>query len=199
MISGGSKLAQKSKKPGMIGWERWSTGNCARDLKFDHTTKWYMHKPEEPVLENATHEIIWDFEMQRDPLIPIRSPDLVIIFFLKREPALKWILLFQRTIDWKVFGPCQRIKKNNWGIKGIKLYQLWLMHSERSPRNPEKGQKELRISQINHPEYNFVEIDNNSRDKVKLAVNLTPLSDQNTILLRSARILETGLLAGIRW
>ena len=39
----------------MTGWEKSSTGNCARKIKFDHTTKWYMHKPES-VLENETHK-----------------------------------------------------------------------------------------------------------------------------------------------
>ena len=30
-----------------------------KKLKFDYTTKWYMHKPES-VLENEMHKIIWD-------------------------------------------------------------------------------------------------------------------------------------------
>ena len=37
-----------------------------KKLKFDHTTKWYMHKPES-VQDNETHEILWDFEIQTDP------------------------------------------------------------------------------------------------------------------------------------
>ena len=31
-------------------------------LKFDLTTKWYMHKLEY-VIENYTHQILWDFEL----------------------------------------------------------------------------------------------------------------------------------------
>ena len=34
-------------------------------IKFDHTDKLYMHKPE-TVFENETHKIIWDFEIQMD-------------------------------------------------------------------------------------------------------------------------------------
>ena len=34
-----------------------------------------MHKPES-VLENETHEILWDFEIQTDHLISARRTDL---------------------------------------------------------------------------------------------------------------------------
>ena len=47
-------------------------------LKFDQITKWYMHKTEF-VLENEIHKIPFDFEIQTDPLIPVRRPDLVVI------------------------------------------------------------------------------------------------------------------------
>ena len=47
-----------------------------KKLKFDHTNKWYMHNPE-PVQENATHKVLWDFEIQTDHLISARRPDLV--------------------------------------------------------------------------------------------------------------------------
>ena len=35
---------------------------CKR-LKFGHTTKWYIHKPDS-VLENDKYKILWDFEIQ---------------------------------------------------------------------------------------------------------------------------------------
>ena len=37
-----------------------------------------MLKPES-VLENETHKILWDFEMQTDNPIPARRPDLLLI------------------------------------------------------------------------------------------------------------------------
>ena len=37
-----------------------------------------MHHPE-PVLENETHKIPWDFEIETDHLISARRPDLVIV------------------------------------------------------------------------------------------------------------------------
>ena len=48
-----------------------------KKLNFNHT-KWYTHKPES-VLENETHKILWDFEIQTDHLITARRPDLVLI------------------------------------------------------------------------------------------------------------------------
>ena len=37
-----------------------------------------MHNPA-PVLENATHKLLWDFNIQKDHLISARRPDLIII------------------------------------------------------------------------------------------------------------------------
>ena len=44
---------------------------CKR-LKFDHTTKWYLHEPES-VLENETHKILSEFGVKLDhPISVIR-------------------------------------------------------------------------------------------------------------------------------
>ena len=40
-------------------------------FEFDHTNKWYMHNPES-VLENKTHKILLDFEIQTDYQISAR-------------------------------------------------------------------------------------------------------------------------------
>ena len=50
-----------------------------KKFKFDHSNKWYMHKPG-PVLENDTHKLLWDFNIQTDHLIPARRSDLKLIF-----------------------------------------------------------------------------------------------------------------------
>ena len=47
-------------------------------LKFDHKNKWYVNNPES-VLENETHKLPWDFEIQKDHQISARRPDLNII------------------------------------------------------------------------------------------------------------------------
>ena len=56
----------------IIHWE------MCRKFQFDQTNKWYMHNPA-PVLENDTHKLLWDFDIQMDHLIPARRPDLIII------------------------------------------------------------------------------------------------------------------------
>ena len=42
-----------------------------------------MHKPA-PVLENDSHKLLWDFNIQTDHLIPARRLDLIIINKRKR-------------------------------------------------------------------------------------------------------------------
>ena len=77
IISECSKLAQEYKARHdwvgkVIHWE------MCRKFKYHHTNKWYMHNPA-PVLENDTHKLLWDFDIQTDHLIPTRRPDLIII------------------------------------------------------------------------------------------------------------------------
>ena len=78
IISECSKLAQRNCKSRhdwigkVVHWE------MCKKFKFNHTNKWYMHNPA-PVLENATHKLLWDFNIQTDHLIPARRPDLIII------------------------------------------------------------------------------------------------------------------------
>ena len=36
-----------------------------KKFKFDHTYKWYMYNPAS-VLENDTHKLLWDFDIQTD-------------------------------------------------------------------------------------------------------------------------------------
>ena len=78
MISECSKLAQKEYKARndwvgqVIHWEMWEK------FKFDHVNKRYMHNPA-PVIENDTHKLLWDFNIQTDHLISARRPDLIII------------------------------------------------------------------------------------------------------------------------
>ena len=83
IISECSKLAQKeyNARHNWVGrgihWEMW------RKFKFDRTNKWHMHNPA-PVLENDSHKLLWDINIQTDHLIPARRPDLIIINKRKR-------------------------------------------------------------------------------------------------------------------
>ena len=76
----------------VIHWE------LCKKMKFDHTTKWYMHKPES-VLENEPHKILWNFEIQTHYLIPARRPDLVII---KKKGRTCCIVNFAIPADHRV-------------------------------------------------------------------------------------------------
>ena len=49
-----------------------------KKFHFDLTNKWYMDNLA-TVLENATHKLLWDFDLHTDHLIPGRRPDLIII------------------------------------------------------------------------------------------------------------------------
>ena len=66
------RMQQISTDSKVIHWK------MCKKFKFDHTNKWYMHKPA-PVLENEMHKLLWDFNIQTDHLIPARRPDLIII------------------------------------------------------------------------------------------------------------------------
>ena len=97
VISECSKLAQKEYKARhdwvgkVIHWE------MRKKFEFDHRNKWYMHNPA-TVIENDTHKLQWDFNIQTDHLIPTRRPDLIIINNKKkREFAKLSTLLSQQT------------------------------------------------------------------------------------------------------
>ena len=50
--------------------------------------KWYMHNPEY-ILENETHKILWDFEIQTDQPISARRSDLMIVNNNKKKKKKK--------------------------------------------------------------------------------------------------------------
>ena len=84
ILSKCSKIAQKGYKARhdwvgkVIYWE------MCKKCKFYHANKWYMLNPA-PVLENDTHKLLWDFDIQTDHLISVRRPDLLIINKNKKE------------------------------------------------------------------------------------------------------------------
>ena len=56
-----------------------------------------MHTPA-PVLENDTHKLLWDFDIQTDHLIPARRPDLIIINKKKKRKSAKLLNLLSQLI-----------------------------------------------------------------------------------------------------
>ena len=99
IISECSKLAQKEYKARhdwvgkVIHWE------MCKKFQFDHTNKWYMHNPA-PVLENDSHKLLWDFNIQTDQLIPARRPDLIIIN--KKKKRICKIVDFALPADHRI-------------------------------------------------------------------------------------------------
>ena len=97
IISKCSKLAQKEYK----AWHDWVGKvihwEMCKKFKFDHANKWYIHNPE-PVLENDTCKLLWDFDIQTDHLISAWRPGLIIIN-KKREATKLSTLVSQRTTE----------------------------------------------------------------------------------------------------
>ena len=130
IISDCNKLAQRKYKARhdrvgkVIHWE------MCKKFKFDHTNKWYMHNPA-PVLENATHKLLWDFNIQTDHLIPARRPDLIIINKKKQKKKKKKkrtckIVDFAVPADHRIkLKECE--KKDKYIDLARELKKLWNM------------------------------------------------------------------------
>ena len=74
IISERCKLAQKDYKTKHDWVGKVIHREFNKKLKFDHTNKWYLHNPES-VLENETHKLFWNVEIQTDHQISARQPD----------------------------------------------------------------------------------------------------------------------------
>ncbi len=93
-----------------------------RKFQCDHTNKWYMHNPA-PVLENDTHKLLWDFNIQTDHLIPARRPDLIIINKKqKKKRTCKIVDSADHRINLK---ECE--KKDKYLDLARELKKLWNM------------------------------------------------------------------------
>ena len=100
----------------VIHWE------MCKKFKFDHTNKWYMHNPA-PVLENAMHKLLWDFNIQTDYLILARRPGLIIINKKKRTCK---IVNFAVPADHRIkLKECE--KKDKYLNLARELKKLWNM------------------------------------------------------------------------
>ena len=82
-----------------------------------------MHNPA-PILENDSHKLLWDFNIQTDHLIPARRPDLIIIN--KKNENLKNCRLYCSG------GPLnksegKRKKKDKFLDLARELKKLWNM------------------------------------------------------------------------
>ena len=94
-----------------------------KKFKFDHKNKWYMHNPES-ILENETHKLFWDFEIQMDHLILTRWTDLVIVNKKKRTcrivdfaiPVHHWVKL-KESVKRDKYLDLAREQEKLWNMK----------------------------------------------------------------------------------
>ena len=97
----------------------------SKKFKFDHTNKWYMHNPP-PVLENDTHKLLWDFDIQTDPRISARRPDLIIINNNNKKKRICKIVDFVVASDYRIkLKECE--KKDKYLDLARELKKLWNM------------------------------------------------------------------------
>ena len=71
-----------------------------KKFKFDLINKWYLHNPA-PVLENDTHKLIRDFDIQTNHRISARIPDLILINKRKKKRNCK-IVYFAVSADHRI-------------------------------------------------------------------------------------------------
>ena len=123
IISECSNLAQKKHKTRHDWVGKVIHYELCKKFKFDHTNKWYMHNPTS-VLENDTHTLLWDFDIQTDHLNSARRPDLII---LNKKKEMVW-----KTVDYTVPADHRVIlkeseKKNQYLDLTRELKKLWNM------------------------------------------------------------------------
>ena len=92
-----------------------------KKFKFYHTNKWYMNNPA-AVLENDTHKLLLDFDIQTDYLISARRPELIIINNKKR---ICKIVDFAIPADHRIKKDCE--KKDKCLNFARELKKLWNM------------------------------------------------------------------------
>ena len=121
----------------MIHWEL-----CKR-LKFYHTNKWYVYKPDS-ILENETHNILWDFEIETGHQISAIRSDLVLS---NKKKITHHLVDFDVLVDHKV----KTLKKKRKVLWSCKKPEKPVEHEgdsvtnrNRNPRNdPQRTRKRL--------------------------------------------------------
>ena len=148
-----------------------------------------MHN-QESVLENETHKLLWDFEIQTDHLISARRPDLVIINKKKRTcqtedfafSADHRVKLKENEKRDKYQDLARELKDTNYN-----LYS-WYSHQRIDTETRRFGNK--RMSE-DHPNYSIIKIGQNTvenpGDLRRFAVSKTPVRNHRLSLLWKTR------------
>ena len=94
-----------------------------KKFKFEHMNKWYTQNLT-AVLENDTHKLLWDFDIQTDHQISARRPDLIVINKEKRTcKIVDFAVPADHRIKWK-----ESEKKDKHLDLARQLKKLWNMN-----------------------------------------------------------------------
>ena len=90
-----------------------------------------MHKTA-LVLENDTHKLLWNFDIQTDHLIQARRPDLIIINNKKKKREFCKIFDFPVSAELKEYEKKDKYldlarELKNYGTWKWRLFQRWLV------------------------------------------------------------------------
>ena len=102
---------------------------------------WYKHKPES-VLENDTHKILWDFEIQTDPLISDRRQNLPYRGFYRPADRIMKMEVNEK-ID-KNLDLARELKKTLWNMR-VKVLPIVIGALGKVPKGLERSLDELEI------------------------------------------------------
>ena len=181
-------------------WHDW-VGNVihwelCKKLKFDFTTKWYIHKPK-PVFENETQKLLRDFVIQTDDLTLDRRPGLELVnkkenlsnrgFCCPADHWVKWVKFKENEKRDKYFDFARKLKKQ-WNMKvtviAILIGALGTITKSLDKRAGGVGD---RSTSGNHHDYNLIKIGQNSEKRPKnlrrLAITQTPMKDHQQTLV----------------
>ena len=141
--------------------------------KIDNYLHFAMQNPI-PVLENDTHKLLWDFDIQTNHLISAKRPDLIIINNnnnnKKKEFAKLSTLLSRLTTESNWKNVKRRISTStllgNWKTMDHegdnytnRDWCFWYSHQRIIKRTGERGNKR---TSGDHPNYSIIE---NSQNK----------------------------------
>ena len=185
----------------VIHWE------LNKKSKFDLTKKWCMQNPES-IVENETHKLLWDFEIQTNHLISAKRIDLLIIN--KTEKTYR-IVDFAVPVDRRVnLKESEKNDKYQDFAKELKKivehesdgytncnWCSWYSHERIGFRTGGLGNK--RRDGV-HPNYSIIEIGQNTEkspgDLKRFTIIQTPVRNNRSTLLRKVVIIMIIITLG---
>ena len=137
-----------------------------KKLKFDHTNQWYMHNPES-IIENETHKLLWDFEIQTYHPISARWPDRVIVIKEKRTCRILNLAVTTNQVPTSILKSEERDKyvdlaweqKKIWSMKVTVIpiiFGALGMILQRSGKGT--GSRRNQRTRRDHPDNSFIKI-----------------------------------------